>query len=221
LRSHPSLQGRIVTADEVKAEPASPAESWSSDDSTVIEPGDRVRFTVDAGQGPRTQTVVAVPRPPTEVPGVGPVQVVGRRLGDVREEIRRRLLRDVRRPEVTLALSRPPGICVLGRVKRPGRVPGAARVPVSLALAGANWFDPGADPSRVLVVRGSRVIVCDWDRYVLENDGRQDLALQAGDTVLALTRTEEGRVPPEWEAAARLADGRTTPEALETALRQR
>ncbi len=131
-------------------------------------------------------------------PLIGEVTAAGRTPEEVRTELRTRLSRYVRDPDVTIIVEEFAGtrVLILGEVGRPGIVPVRrnARVMDALAAAGGvNVSQPssggggggeqGADFERAYLIRNDRILGVDFRRLIELGDTTQNILVHEGDLI--------------------------------------
>jgi len=119
---------------------------------------------------------------------IGDIEVEGRTVDEVREEITTRISRYVVKPQVTVSLksSNSRRVYVLGQVRRPGAYPLVGRVTVVEALARAGDANVLAAPNRSRLVRpgveGQTVFGIHFDD-IIAGDASTNYWLEPGDVV--------------------------------------
>jgi polysaccharide export outer membrane protein len=120
---------------------------------------------------------------------IGDVEVEGKTVEEVRDEISRRISKFVVRPDVTVTLveSRSRRIYVLGQVRRPGSYPLIGRVTAVDALASAGDWTVLAAPNRARLARATRemaeVYRIRFSDIVQDGDFTTNYELQPGDVI--------------------------------------
>ena len=123
-------------------------------------------------------------------PLIGEVQVAGKTVPEIREEIANRLEKFISDPAVTVAILRigSQRIYVIGKVTKPGEFPVGRSVDVLQALSMAGGLTPFADSNEIRVMRreGDRQVVLpfEYSRVVRGQKLEQNIQLRAGDVVV-------------------------------------
>jgi polysaccharide export outer membrane protein len=123
-------------------------------------------------------------------PLIGEVQVAGKTVLEIREEIANRLEKFISDPAVTVAILRigSQRIYVIGKVNKPGEFPVGRSVDVLQALSMAGGLTPFADSNEIRVMRreGDRQVVLpfEYSRVVRGQKLEQNIQLRAGDVVV-------------------------------------
>jgi polysaccharide export outer membrane protein len=123
-------------------------------------------------------------------PLIGEVQVAGKTVLEIREEIANRLEKFISDPAVTVAILRigSQRIYVIGKVNKPGEFPVGRSVDVIQALSMAGGLTPFADANEIRVMRreGDRQVVLpfEYSRVVRGQKLEQNIQLRAGDVVV-------------------------------------
>ncbi len=119
-------------------------------------------------------------------PFVGHVQVAGKTVGDVRNELAARLVPYIRNPQVDVRVLsfRSQKVQVTGEVKSPGPL-AISDVPLTLvdAITRSGGSTEIADIQRVRLTRNNQLYVLDADSLLDRGDTKQNVMLQAGDIV--------------------------------------
>jgi polysaccharide export outer membrane protein len=123
-------------------------------------------------------------------PLIGEVQVAGKTVLEVREEIAKRLEKFIPDPVVSVTIVKVGSqhIYVVGRVNKPGEFPVGRYVDVLQALSMAGGLTPFADANDIRVMRrdGERQIVLpfEYSRVVRGQKLEQNVKLRGGDVVV-------------------------------------
>jgi polysaccharide export outer membrane protein len=123
-------------------------------------------------------------------PLIGEVQVAGKTVLEIREEIANRLEKFISDPAVTVAILRigSQRIYVVGKVTKPGEFPVGRSVDVLQALSMAGGLTPFADSNEIRIMRreGDRQVVLpfEYSRVVRGQKLEQNIQLRAGDVVV-------------------------------------
>jgi polysaccharide export outer membrane protein len=127
-------------------------------------------------------------------PLIGDVQVAGRNVEDVSNEIRERLLQFVLEPRVSVVVTEFNSLdyTLYGEVVHPGVYPLTTDVSISAAIAKAGGLTKGqfrassvelADLTHAFLARDGNVMPVDFVRLIREGDMRFDIDLQPGDYI--------------------------------------
>ena len=123
-------------------------------------------------------------------PLIGEVQVAGRTVLEIQEEIAKRLEKFIPDPAVSVAILKigSQRIYVIGKVNKPGDFPVGRYVDVLQALSMAGGLTPFADANDIRVMRreGERQVVLpfEYSRVVRGQKLEQNVQLRAGDVVV-------------------------------------
>jgi polysaccharide export outer membrane protein len=123
-------------------------------------------------------------------PLVGEVQVAGKSVGEIREELTKRLDRFVPDPAVSVTVVKTGSqrIYVVGKVAKPGEFPLGRYVDVLQALSMAGGLTPFADAGNIRVMRreGERQVVLpfEYGAVVRGQKIEQNVLLRTGDVVV-------------------------------------
>ena len=123
-------------------------------------------------------------------PLIGEVQVAGRTVLEIQEEIAKRLEKFIPDPAVSVAILKigSQRIYVIGKVNKPGDFPVGRYVDVLQALSMAGGLTPFADANDIRVMRreGERQVVLpfEYSRVVRGQKLEQNIQLRAGDVVV-------------------------------------
>ena len=158
-------------------------------DEYIIGPGDILDISVWKDEA-LTKTVAVLPDGKISFPLIGEVTAGGKMLGQLREELEKRLARYV--PDVDLSVMvtqiNSMNVYVIGRVNNPGMFNLITNVNVLQALAMAGGLNPFAKRSRIKIFReeknGTQIFPFDYDDVVKGEDLRQNIQLRRGDVVV-------------------------------------
>jgi polysaccharide export outer membrane protein len=123
-------------------------------------------------------------------PLIGEVQVAGKTVLEIREEIAKRLERFIPDPAVSVAILKVGSqrVYVIGKVNKPGEYPLGRYVDVLQALSMAGGLTPFADSNDIRVMRreGGRQVVLpfEYGRVVRGQKLEQNIQLRGGDVVV-------------------------------------
>jgi polysaccharide export outer membrane protein len=123
-------------------------------------------------------------------PLIGEVQVAGKTVLEIREEITKRLERFIPDPAVSVAILKVGSqrVYVIGKVNKPGEYPLGRYVDVLQALSMAGGLTPFADSNEIRVMRreGGRQVVLpfEYGRVVRGQKLEQNIQLRGGDVVV-------------------------------------
>lgn len=149
----------------------------------VLEPGDVLKLKLPPAKTPVTVTIGEDGK--IMLPGYGPLKVEGLTVAAARRALRTRLGRFVRHPAgATLELVRAGRLVLItGHVQKPGIIRMGKRADLWQAIAKAGGPGPGADLTRVLLLRDGKRRRIDVAAY-LTGDGTDLPRVIRGDTVL-------------------------------------
>ena len=123
-------------------------------------------------------------------PLIGEVQVAGKTVLEIRDEIAKRLEKFIPEPAVSVAILKVGSqrVYVIGKVNKPGDFPVGRHVDVLQALSMAGGLTPFADANEIRVMRreGDRQVVLpfEYGRVVRGQKLEQNIQLRAGDVVV-------------------------------------
>jgi polysaccharide export outer membrane protein len=123
-------------------------------------------------------------------PLIGEVQVAGKTVLEIRDEIARRLEKFIPEPAVSVAIFKVGSqrVYVIGKVNKPGDFPVGRYVDVLQALSMAGGLTPFADANDIRIMRreGERQVVLpfEYSRVVRGQKLEQNVQLRAGDVVV-------------------------------------
>jgi len=160
----------------------------------VLGKGDVLAFSV---YGEPDLTIKAVPvRPDGKValPLIGDVQVEGRTVDQVREDVTRRLREYIRTPKVTIMVKEFNSLSytMAGEVTKPGVYPLKGDVTLTQAFAQAGGLKKGsfrsttvelADLTHAFLARNGQILPVDFERLLRQGDIRFDIKLAPGDYI--------------------------------------
>jgi polysaccharide biosynthesis/export protein len=160
----------------------------AKDPGYLIGPEDALEIAVWKDETLKSTTVVR-PDGAVSFPLVGELAVAGRTVGQVREEIVRRLEKFIPEPVVSVSVARVASyrFYVLGRVNKPGEFVAGRSVDVLQALSLAGGVTPFAVEDEIRIIRRSggtsTSIPFDYSRVRKAGDLRQNITLLSGDVL--------------------------------------
>ncbi len=120
------------------------------------------------------------------IPFSGRLQVAGKTVGQIRDQVATSLVRFVRNPQVDVRVLsfRSQKVQVTGQVKAPGPL-AVSDVPLTLvdAITRSGGTTTDADLQRIRLVRKKQLYVLDANRMLDRGDMSQDVLLQSGDVI--------------------------------------
>ncbi len=153
---------------------------------TSIHPGDQLSVQV-YGDQTLTQNVTVLNDGTIAYPLIGQVPVAGKTPEEAADTLKQRLLKYVRHPVVTVAITQlaQPNIMVLGDVKNPGKyqLRSDARLSDAIAAAGGLTDIDGNYPNARIANPGGAVSQVSLQRLLRQGDTTQDQRLGEGDVV--------------------------------------
>lgn len=153
---------------------------------TVIHPGDQLSVQV-YGDQTLTQTVTVLNDGTIAYPLIGQVAVAGKTPAQAAETLKGRLLKFVRHPVVTIAISQlaQPNVMVLGDVKNPGKyqLRSDAHLSDAIAAAGGLVDIDGDYPNARISDPAGRVSQVSLQKLLRNGDVQADERLGEGDVV--------------------------------------
>ena len=182
--SHP------VPFDEPPRAPAlAPAPAPPVDETYRVGPEDILEISVWKEEGLKKEAVVR-PDGAFSFPLIGDVQAAGHTVGELRDEISKRLARYIPDPTVSVIVLRVVSnkIYVIGRVNKPGDFAVGRYLDVLQALALAGGLTPFADDSHIKVIRKQDgkdvVLLFDFSAVSRGENLDQNIRLQGGDVIV-------------------------------------
>lgn len=159
------------------------------DETYTLQPGDVLDVSVWQEQTLQGSVLVR-PDGAFTFPLAGEIEAKGKTIAQVTEQIRKRLVKYIPEPVVTVSVKQNTGnmIYVLGRVRQPGQfvMPRALDVMQALTLAGG--LTPFADGEEIRVFRRvdgvQQTIPFNYDEVELGQNLEQNITLKAGDLVM-------------------------------------
>jgi polysaccharide export outer membrane protein len=153
---------------------------------TTIHPGDQLSVQVYGDQS-LTQNVTVLNDGTIAYPLVGQVPVAGKTPEQAAAILRERLLKFVRHPVVTIAITQlaQPNVMVLGDVKNPGKyaLPSDAKLSDAIAAAGGLVNIDGDYPKARISDPNGRITQVNLQKLFRGGDTQMDTALSEGDVV--------------------------------------
>lgn len=153
---------------------------------TVIHPGDQLSVQV-YGDQTLTQTVTVLNDGTIAYPLIGQVPVAGKTPAQAAETLKSRLLKFVRHPVVTIAISQlaQPNVMVLGDVKNPGKyqLRSDAHLSDAIAAAGGLIDIDGDYPNARISDPAGHVSQVSLQKLLRNGDVQDDERLGEGDVV--------------------------------------
>lgn len=120
------------------------------------------------------------------IPFSGRLQVAGKTVGQIRDQVATSLVRFVRNPQVDVRVLsfRSQKVQVTGQVKAPGPL-AVSDVPLTLvdAITRSGGTTTDADLQRIRLVRKKQLYVLDANRMLDRGDMSQDVLLRSGDVI--------------------------------------
>lgn len=153
---------------------------------TTIHPGDQLSVQVYGDQS-LTQNVTVLNDGTIAYPLIGQVPVAGKTPEQAAAALRERLLKFVRHPVVTIAITQlaQPNVMVLGDVKNPGKyqLPSDAKLSDAIAAAGGLSNIDGDYPKARISDPSGRVTQVNLQKLFRAGDTQMDESLSEGDVV--------------------------------------
>lgn len=154
--------------------------------NTTIHPGDQLSVQV-YGDTSLTQNVTVLNDGTIAYPLIGQVPVAGKTPEQAAELLKERLLKYVRHPVVTIAISQlaQPNVMVLGDVKNPGKyqLRSDARLSDAIAAAGGLVDIDGAYPNARISTPSGAISQVSLQELLRQGDTNLDRRLGEGDVV--------------------------------------
>jgi len=148
--------------------------------------GDKLRIDVYK-DAQLSQSLQIRPDGKITLPLIGDVPAAGRTSIELRDAIATSLTDYMKNPTVTVIVveTAPQVIYVNGEVSKPGVYTlGNGRVSVLQAIAMAGGFTDFADKKNIRILRGAQTLKFNYKDAIDDDNRRQPLQLQAGDTVI-------------------------------------
>lgn len=155
-------------------------------DGTTIHPGDQLSVQV-YGDQTLTQTVTVLNDGTIAYPLIGQVPVAGKTPAQAAATLKTRLLKYVRHPVVTIAITQlaQPNVMVLGDVKNPGKyqLRSDARLSDAIAAAGGLSDQDGNYPLARISSPQGNITQASLQKLLRQGDTADDVRLGEGDVV--------------------------------------
>lgn len=155
-------------------------------DGTTIHPGDQLSVQV-YGDQTLTQTVTVLNDGTIAYPLIGQVPVAGKTPSQAAATLKARLLKYVRHPVVTIAITQlaQPNVMVLGDVKNPGKyqLRSDARLSDAIAAAGGLTDQDGNYPNARISLPAGGITQVSLQKLLRQGDTSDDMRLGEGDVV--------------------------------------
>ncbi|HKU68024.1 MAG TPA: polysaccharide biosynthesis/export family protein [Candidatus Baltobacteraceae bacterium] len=184
LRQLPRFIAALTAAAALAAVAVVPALAEAP--GTVIHPGDQLSVQVYGDQS-LTQNVTVLNDGTIAYPLIGQVAVAGKTPEQAAAVLRDRLLKFVRHPVVTIAISQlaQPNVMVLGDVKNPGKyqLRSDARLSDAIAAAGGLSDQDGNYPQARISDPNGRITQVNLQKLLRGGDVQADTRLGEGDVV--------------------------------------
>ncbi|ROH91919.1 hypothetical protein ED208_05980 [Stagnimonas aquatica] len=162
-----------------------PAANIPTPSEYLLGPGDVVRVQLFGNQN-ETLNLLVIRDGAINFPKLGPIQVAGLRLDDVRQLIERRVSKELIgvQANVTLGPLRSMQVFVLGDAQRPGAYSVSGQSTISQALFAGGGVALSGSLRNIQLKREGRVVrTLDLYDFLLGGDARDDLRLQSGDVI--------------------------------------
>lgn len=160
---------------------------WNHPELTI--PAGSMRSATEAGNWVHNDGTIFYPY-------IGKVQVAGKRVTQIREEITKRLAKYIESPQVdvTIAAFRSQRVYVTGAVQQPGTVP-VTNVPMTLieAVNAAGGLNEAANWNQVTLTRGDEVRNFNLRELYQSGNTAQNLLLKPND-VVHVARNDDNKV---------------------------
>lgn len=160
--------------------------AYAAASGTVIHPGDQLNVQVYGDQS-LTQTVTVLNDGTIEYPLIGQVPVAGKTPDQAANVLKTRLLKFVRHPVVTIAISQlaQPNVMVLGDVKTPGKYQLRSDAHLSDAIAAAGGLGDinGDYPDARVSDPAGHVHQASLQKLLRNGDTSSDESLVEGDVI--------------------------------------
>lgn len=187
LRHAPRFVAPLTLALLALATALHPQAARAASAGTMIHPGDQLSVQVYGDQA-LTQNVTVLNDGTIAYPLIGQVPVAGKTPGQAADLLKQRLLKFVRHPIVTVAITQlaQPNVMVLGDVKNPGKyqLRSDARLSDAIAAAGGLATDvDGEYPNARISNPAGGLSQISLQRLLRQGDTSQDQPLSEGDVV--------------------------------------
>lgn len=222
---YPALKGRMIPARDCKMANSGPEtkESWIIDDALELKEGMKIKFEVVAHDD--LTKIYVIPRDGTiDIPTIGQIHVTGRKLMDLREEIKGKLRAMYRDVQVILSVSafsvnKTYGamrkVSVAGMVRAKNTYEFEKPPTLFLAVNRAQGFLDNALPSQIFVLRDKKVIVCNYIAFWELGDLAENIPLNDGDIVIVPRLYDERNpAPAELEYISRYLAGNISEQVM-------
>jgi protein involved in polysaccharide export with SLBB domain len=224
IKDYPFLRGRIFFAHEDRFDETA-GEKEIADKEILIRSGTRIRILVKAGREIVKDAIYTVPPEGTiYLPHISKVFVVGKRAYELERELLRRFSEIIREPYVSIKIiATPCRVRILGMVQQRGEVDLTTSASRTLyILLYKAGLKKGANIAQIMILRGDKnpfLIICDWYRFRMLDDFRQNITLQDQDIVIVpKIYPPEERLSKEFRLVALWMEGRLSRQELLKAL---
>ncbi len=232
----PELKGIVLTGPEYNAEVEQEAarrvkEGVPEVSAYLIQPGVVLSIEV-LGEPEFTRQVTVNVDGTFDYPLLGPLTVRGLTLQQVKDLLREKLQKYLRDPQIVLnatyanILGGSPQIAagkvlVLGRIGSPGPKVYTGQEKLSGMLALAGWFSDDSERREVRVLkprkghRRARVIICDFQQFLVNADMAQDIPVEIDDIVyVPMHWTAGDQFSKDWDLTIRYLSGAQSLDGL-------
>lgn len=215
IKNHPFLKNALIVASDY-AETKS--EKWSSDGAIQLTPGASLKITVQ-NEFETTETIL--PDGSIYLRHIKRISAGSKTLSQLKDEISEKLREFLKDPQVsisvlesTLEIEESINVSVYGLVGKPG--PHVLRKIFTLESArwAAEGFKQGACMTQILVLRGKKVIVCDFYKLFYQGEIRENLRLQQDDVIIVPKLSEDDQILAEWKHIEEFIKGQISIEQL-------
>jgi polysaccharide biosynthesis/export protein len=187
--SHGPAEGGEIDAINASLREAARRHRMGAPGDYVIDPPDVISVYVRDTEVRGDREIQVGPDGKVSLPWVGVVQVSGRTVAEVTEELRGRYATYIRDPEVTVTVVRYQSkwVYVDGEVLRPGRYPYTGSDSTVNALSQAGFLTRRASPNGIHVARGNpndpEIYPVRYKDIALDDDSRTNWKLEPEDIV--------------------------------------
>lgn len=177
------LCGGFARAQATEPAPQSEAAAYK------VQPGDLLEIFVWKEKDLQREVIVR-PDGGLSFPLIGDMQVAGKTVSEIRDELTRKLREYVSNPAVSVSVKQAHGykIYVMGQVNRPGEFTAVRPVDVVQALSMAGGLNPFASANNIKVLRREngveKAIPFKYGQVERGRNLEQNIVLQSGDVVV-------------------------------------
>lgn len=120
------------------------------------------------------------------MPLIGDIQAEGLTPERLSATLKQALSDLINQPEVTVSVLQVNSkkYSIQGGVNRPGSYPLVVKIKIADALAAAGGFQPFANTKKIIIARGTKRLLFNWNDYAKGKKLEQNIELENGDTII-------------------------------------